>query len=251
MANKIVLIPDGSDTGEEFPLDVDTGTDGKGILWSGGNLFWVTIGLNVKLYSIDRAKSQAIFQDISFAWGGAVAAEGITWDNQQFLYPFGQIAQGPTRNTWGWRIRTTSNRVALTIDDILVNSFGGVLPAGFKIRDTTFDGQKLWFQRSSGGISTTFDLHDAQRRDPGNTVVPAFGGDSGNDVARGLSVIRSNHDPIRVEQEAFWWSDADGGKRLYKVMPPFTMITDPIIITNAGTMRCMDDCGPYVAMMFN
>jgi hypothetical protein len=242
MANKIVLIPKFGDQadGTEYPLDVDTSTDGIGIAHAydyGADYFWVgtshTGNRMISLYQIDRQNDQATLED-EFQYNGN-GLTGIT-----YKAPYILLAQKHIRgNAETIRIDQWDTRGKKLVKSKVFWQQSAGLTATTP-GDITFDKTQLWWQWLPGTVGAVFRLRN-HHYDLGGTG-HGFNVGSPNNLARGVSVEK--------EGDGIWWIDSS--KNLRKVRPSgFENIIDPITLTHSGTMRCMDDAGPYLAFMMN
>jgi len=143
MANKIVLVRRGSTAGMEFPLDVDTGTDLRGICVEKDGSFWVTIdtGDVVAHYRLDSQANAAreISSDRFQVVGGTVTGIwGITTDGLYLYVAFHALRSGTHRNRISYRLKSGSESEFIETD---------VAPAdaGNRFKGLCWDGANIGF----------------------------------------------------------------------------------------------------------
>lgn len=241
VANKIVLVKKGKREGVEFPLDADTGTNGRGICHDGDDSFWVLLTgtpVTVRKYRIDRKSSSAKYTGKGYTIGG-VFGYGICTDGASLYVARHTSRAGVFNKTIAKIDRETGEDLQLFI----IATFSG-LDTNAQVLDLGFDGKDVWYGFVTGAIGATHRMRlQNVSKNPKGEPTPTFNFNSLVTSHRGIAPVKGG--------SGIWWADADGGANYKLIHPVGFTVADTIPLTHSGTVRGMDDTGPLLAFMFN
>jgi len=227
MANKIVIVAKGQTTGVEYPLDVDTGTDLRGLCYEGGGFFWAQRDPNLLVrYHLDVPGNtlRKLTTEGGTSTGFDSAAWGICTDGFNLFINNHNFRSGTHKNN----VLQFTKAIKATALAIAFDTSASDNSNRFKGMD--YDGEQLLALYQVNGDAT-------------NTRLVRLRFNTGN-TGENLNIQPSGMTGICIDEQGggFWTIDASNVIRHFN-KDGNEMTTDQATLTHSGTARDLCNLG--------